>query len=239
MVAVLALIVGATGCNGGDRGPRPRPTITEDRGAAALDRAIDGLNAARSAVVSDASAVIAAARSLDAGDRAGAAGDRAEMQRLRAQIDPRQAAARTAIRRLAARLEAYSASLDALDEASEAPVLDSTQRRAVTEVVRLGRLEHRALATFTRVTTGVWPSYLALYEDGSLWHTRSRAGWYRDTQEAANAYAVFVSDDRAALDRARRLLQQVDAERARAVAATATAIAAARTALVDLAGMSP
>ena len=233
-----ALAVSAGGCSdGGD--PRPGPTITEDNGVAALGAAINGLNTSRKALLADTNLVVSAAKSFDAGDAAAAVGDRAGMQALRKDIDNRHTKANAAVTRLSARVAAYEKALTALEAAAPARALDDDQRSAITEVVRTGRAEHVAMAAFAAVIKRVWPTYRVLHDDGTTWFTRARAGWYRNSQESANAYAVLVSDDRPALERARTALQKADADRARAAAATSRAITAARTALVDLVELKP
>jgi hypothetical protein len=238
LALLSALALGAGACNdGGD--PKPRPTITEDNGVAALGAAIDAVNSSRKALLADTNVVVSAARSFDAGDAAAAVGDRSGMQALRKDIEGGHSKANPAVMRLTARAAAYDKALTALEAAAPAPALDDAQRASITAVVEAGRAEHAAMAAFATVTTRVWPTYRALHDDGTTWFTRARAGWYRNTQESANAYAVLVSDDRPALERARTALQKADADRARTAAATSRAITAARTALVDLVDLSP
>ena len=230
---LVAGVAGSAACSDGGS-PRPGPTITEDNGVAALGDAIKGLNTARAAVLSDTNAITSGANALDAGDARAAEGDRAGMGELRTRIDSGHHLAVTGIRRAPQRLATYDQALNALFAAAKAEALNATQRAAVEDVVTKGRAEHKAMTDFARVATGIWPSYGKLYEAGSTWYTRARGGWYRSTKESADAYAVMVSADRPALDRARSLLQTSDAARVRAVSRMSAAITAARTALVDL-----
>ena len=74
-------------------------------------------------------------------------------------------------------------------------------------------------------------SYRGLDEAQAAWVQRAGSGWYRTSDEAAGAYAVFVGPGRAALQQARDGLRDADATRREATARQQQALTAADTAL--------
>jgi len=56
---------------------------------------------------------------------------------------------------------------------------------------------------FRAAVAPLWPAYDALEGAEGTWSTRAVSGWYRSKDEAANAYAVMVSRNRPALEKAR------------------------------------
>ncbi|MCA1710877.1 MAG: hypothetical protein LC789_04220 [Actinobacteria bacterium] len=142
---------------------------------------------------------------------------------------------RTALAALPLRVKAYDEAAGELAAATAAVTsLDDRQRSAVTAVVTEGRKESAAANAFRVAGASAWPPYDALNADQSLWLERALAGWYRGKEEAAAAYAVLRTDKGAALERARTLLQRVDAARRPVSERERAALAQADAALAPL-----
>ena len=84
-----------------------------------------------------------------------------------------------------------------------------------------------------------WPAYDALDAVQARWLDRAQSGWYRDQQEAANAYTVLADDVRPKLQQARTLLRRVDAARRPISERQRAALAAADEALAPLRSPAP
>lgn len=228
MVWLCVLAVLLVGC--GEPRRVAGPIIDRDTGLGRLGAAIATFDQARAPVLRGTADIVAAVLALDAADDASAAGARAAASTARGQARVAIPRATTALSVLPARLTAYGRALDDLAAAEKAATrLSPEQRSALQAVIAGGRAEKDASDAFRVAGKTAWPAYVALDAAQSTWLDRRLAGWYRDPQEAAAAYAVLVGDDRGALERARTLLQRVDAarrpvsERERVALATADA----------------
>jgi len=235
MLLLLLLLTAALAGCGGQSGAGAGATRTSPP-VVGLDGALGAFDRARAALLASGDAVTRAAAALDDADAACAQGDRsgarAPRTRARAAVRP----ARTATTRLPAQVAAYRTAVDRLSAAAGGVRgLAEGQRQALADVVTAGRAEAQAYDAVAAATRRGWPSYSALDRAESTWLERSTAGWYRDRQEAANAYAVLVTDRRAALETARAGLQRADAERGPALQRVRTAVGAADSAL----GLTP
>jgi hypothetical protein len=171
---------------------------------------------------------------LDEGDALAAAGNAAGLAPVRDRTHGTVARATAAVARLPESTRAYADALDGLATAAQGAGLTSGQRQALVGVVVRGADERRALEAFLASVNGAWPAYLGLDTVEATWATRAGAGWYRSTQEAANAYAVLGGNARAALGAARPALAQADAARVSAGTAMTDALRTARAATSDL-----
>ncbi len=229
MLAALAL----TACGSGPVSTRRAQGTTT--GLARLDSAIQGFDAARATVVGQTNAIVAGATALDAADAASALGERPQAAAARATARPAVAAARIALAGLPASLQDYRTRVTELAAASSAATsLSAPQRAAVAAVGTASAAEAEAADAFRLAGATAWPAYTDLDEAQALWLTRARNGWYRSTTESANAYAVLVQDQRAALTRARTLLRRVDQARRPVSARVSAALKVAGTALTSL-----
>ncbi|MCU1589433.1 MAG: hypothetical protein JWP11_689 [Frankiales bacterium] len=209
---LCAVVVLLAGCGS----PRrvAGPIIDRDTGLHRLDIAITAFDSARSKVLAATGDVISAAVALDSADDACAAGTTKAASTARAAARAAFPKGRAALSALPGRLAAYQRSLSSLAAAEKAATrLTAEQRVALDAVVAGGRAENRASDAFRVAGKSAWPAYVKLDAAQSLWLDRRLGGWYRDTAEAAGAYAVLVGDDRPALDRARTLLERVDTAR--------------------------
>ena len=204
-------------------------------GLGRLDAAIGGFNAARTQVLTSTAAVVAGAMALDKADDACATGSASRAAAVRPPARAAGGKVRTAVAALPLLLRAYGRAADELAAAAKAATsLDAGQRAAIDAVVTGGRAEAAAADAFRVAGRTAWPAYDQLNDQQSLWLDRASSGWYRDRQEAANAYAVLLTDLRPALDRARTLLQRVDAARRPISERERGALARADTALATL-----
>ena len=179
--------------------------------------------------------VIAAAIALDGADDACAAGATTAAADARKKARAATPKAKAALSGLPARLSAYDKALDALAAAEKkATSLDADQRAAIDAVVRGGRAEARASDAFRVAGKTAWPAYASLDAAQSVWLDRRLGGWYRNIQEAADAYAVMTKEQRPALERARTLLERVDTARRPVSDEERAALAAADEALAPL-----
>jgi hypothetical protein len=207
---VLAVLL--VGCRSPER--VAGPVIDRDTGLGRLSTAITTFDAARADVLRSTGALVAAAIALDDADDACAAGAFTAAKTARAKARAAMPAARTALSLLPARLATYTRALAALGAAAKAATsLTDEQRAALGAVVAGGQAEKDASDAFRVAGRSAWPAYEKLDASQSTWLDRRLAGWYRDATEAAAAYAVQVRADRPALERARTLLQRVDAAR--------------------------
>ncbi len=180
-------------------------------------------------------ALVAAALALDAADEACATGERPPARTARARARDAVPKARAALAALPARLAAYDKGVAELAAAATAATsLSSGQRAAVEQVVTAAKAEAAAADAFRVAGKTAWPAYTALDEVQATWLNRSSAGWYRSTKEAADAYAVFIQDQQAALTQARTLLRRVDEARRPISGRVQTALRAADSALAPL-----
>lgn len=204
-------------------------------GLARLDDAIRGFSAARTQVLASTSAIVAGATALDAADEACATGRTSTAQAARPAARAAGGKVRTALAALPLRIRTYDKAARELAAASAAATsLAAAQRAAVTAVVTEGRSEYAAADAFRVAGASAWPAYESLNADQSLWLDRALAGWYRSADEAAGAYTVLRTDKNAALERARTLLQRVDAARRPVSERERTALAQADAALAPL-----
>jgi hypothetical protein len=230
--AAAAALVQLAGCAAGrEPAPSPSPVSTT---LDALGAAIRAVNRTRQAVLDDAAGLVAAARAVDEGDEAAARGDRRTAIRLRPSIDLAVRTRDAADRRIQAGIAAYGKAVEALDAVGGAPDLAAEHRAALAAVVRTARLETAADTRFATAVRSAWPAYATIHERFRTWTTRATAGWYRNDREAADAYAVLVSDHRSRLEAARTAFQQADAARTRATDSTSRAIEDARRVLAVL-----
>ena len=194
-----------------------------------------GFDTARKQVLASTGAIVAGATALDAADDACASGSRTKALAARPPARAAGGKVRTALAGLPLRVKAYTTAAAELAAATKAATsLDDPQRAAMDEVVAGGRAEAMAADAFRVAGKTAWPSYDVLNDVQSLWLDRVLAGWYRDQQEAANAYAVLGADNRPKLERARTLLQRVDAARRPVSERERAALARADTALAPL-----
>lgn len=233
-----AALVGFAGCSSG-QAPGP-DAVTQQDGqqgqppavTAALDRAVGGLDAARTELLQAPAAVVTAAMALDAADEASATGSartaRAARGPARGAVDD----ARAAVASLPDRVRAYRAALSALERAA-AP-LAADQEQALATVVIQGEAEVAATEAFAVAAGKALPAYARLDEAQARWVERASAGWYRDAQEAAGAYAVLVRPQQAALQAARDGLGAADEARRAATDRQRAALSAADAALAPL-----
>ncbi len=221
------------GCGAGPVSTRgPQGTTT---GLARLDSAIQGFDAGRAKVVAQTSAIVAGATALDAADAACALGDRPQAATARATALSAVAAARASLAELPAALQDYRMRVTELAAASKAATsLSAPQRAAVAAVVTASAAEAEAADAFRLAGATAWPAYAELDQAQATWLTRATRGWYRSTQESANAYAVLVQDQRGALTRARTLLHRVDQARRPVSERVSAALTAADAALTPL-----
>lgn len=209
--------------------------VTRDSGLPRLDAAITAFDQARTRVLTSTADLVAAALALDAADEACAAGALKAAATARTRARAATPKGRTALAGLPMRLTAYAAALSELTVAAQAAHgLSDAQRQAVADVVTGGQAEHDAADAFGVAGRAAWPAYADLDAAQSTWLDRRLAGWYRDQQEAAAAYAVLVRDGRPALQRARTLLERVDAARRPVSERERAAVAAADVALASL-----
>ena len=211
------------------------PVVNRDTGLRRLGAAITAFDAARAQVLRATGDVVAGAIALDSADDACATGVIEAAVAARAKARAATPKAHTALSVLPGRLSAYASALSALTAAGKTTTsLSDEQRRALDAVVSGGRAENDAADAFRVAGRTAWPAYLALDAGQSTWLDHRLAGWYRDAPEAAGAYAVLVRDNRPALERARTLLQRVDAARRPISERERVAVAAADTALAPL-----
>ncbi len=222
-----------TAC-GGSRSGTDRP-IGTTTGLARLDAAISGFDQARTEVLAGTGALVAAALALDAADAACSTGDRSAARAARSRARDTVPRAKAALAALPTRLAAYDKGASELAAAAKAATsLDAGQRSAVQQVVTAAKAEGAAADAFRIAGKTAWPAYAALDEAQATWLTRSSAGWYRTKKEGADAYAVFVQDQQAALTQARTLLRRVDEARRPVSDRVQAALRAADAALAPL-----
>lgn len=191
-----------------------------------------GVTATRGALVKAVDANQAAATQLDRTDALCATGAGvAARAAFRASLPLTRAARLGRIGMLAAVAE-YRRALQQL--AAAAPAVAASARPALQAAVRDGGAEAVAVEAYRRQLSAAWPSYDALSADEDVWSSHAVSGWYRSQQEAANAYAVQVSDKRTALDAARRRLAAAAAEVAGPIDRQSRTLAAANQALQPL-----
>jgi hypothetical protein len=209
--------------------------VERDTGLGRLGTAITAFDAARTSVLDATGDVISAALALDAADAACATGATPAVSAARAKARPAMARGRTALSLLPTLLTGYTTALRALSAAEQAATsLSAEQRASLDAVVAGGRAENAASDAFRVAGKTAWPAYVALDTTQATWLDRRLAGWYRDPSEAAAAYAVLVSDNLPSLERARALLQRVDAARRPVSDRERAAVAAADAALASL-----
>jgi hypothetical protein len=179
-------------------------------GVAALDAALPPFSAARARLASLSTTVTAGATALDAADTACATGKAAAAGSARKKAAAPVRAVPAALRDLPPAVSAYRKALDALSAADSGADVDSDQHRALREVVARGRAEADAYDAFRAASERAWPRYRTLDAEQAAWFARASAGWYRTTRESADAYTVYVADDRAALVAARSALARAD-----------------------------
>jgi hypothetical protein len=183
-------------------------------GLARLDAAIATFNTARAQALNATGVIVAGATALDAADEACATGSRTRAAAARPAARAAGGKVRTALAALPMRVKAYDrAATDLAAAAKAATSLTDEQRAAITAVVDGGRRESAAADAFRVAGATAWPAYEEQDRVQSRWLDRAQGGWYRTEQEAADAYSVLSDDNRPALDRARTLLQRVDAAR--------------------------
>lgn len=198
-------------------------TLVPSASLQALDAAIGSLSAARGALLADASTTTAGAAALDAVDAAAASGSAEDTRVALAAVPPGSGEAAA---RLTDRVTAYARSLVGVEDASMDPALPAELREALTALVPAGRAEVATAARLAAVT-GVgrrWEPYVELAAAADTWLVRRSAGWYRDQQEAAAAYAVLTAAPRPALTTLRRDLAEADAAQAEASATAGAAV---------------
>jgi hypothetical protein len=233
LVWLCALACLLAGCNG----PRrvEGPVIDRNTGLGRLGTAITAFDRARAQVLNATANVVTAAVALDAADAACAAGTTTAASNARAKARAATPKVITSLAALPARLTAYQGALAALAAAEQAATsLSAEQRSALDAVVTGGRAEARASDAFRVAGKTAWPAYVKLDAAQSLWLDRRLGGWYRTVEEAADAYAVLVRDDRPALERARTLIERVDTARRPVSDRVRLALAAADDALEPL-----
>jgi len=197
-----------------------------------LGETVAAVDRGRTELLAGPAAVITAATALDEADEASATGARAAARAARDPARSAVPAAAAAVAALPEQVAAYQAALGALSAAA-AP-LEPAQQAALGEVVAAGQGEADAVEAFGVAAGRAWPAYTALDKAQSSWLERATAGWYRSESEAADAYAVFVRPQRAALDSARAALGAADAARRLATDRQREALTAADAALAPL-----
>ncbi len=230
IAATLLAVLAFAGCESGHGEPRE---AVQTRFLERLSAAITDLNTARQHLADDAAAISLAAERLDDVDAVAVRGDRTAVRGRRPAAAAAVSKAAAAARRLGKDVTTYDRAVAALGAAGDEG-LDATQQAAVQGVVTAGRDELGQLHSYATVIATVWPRYESLDENQLLWLARASNGWYRNQDEAANAYVVLT--ERAGLTAARRSLSSADAARLRAARSAAAAIRTARDALAVLLG---
>ena len=236
--AAAARLAGArlTACAGGAT-PASPPSDSSAETSAGLDelaKAIDLVNGGRRTTLSHVATVIAGLERRDDVDDLAAAGERSGARTADVAADAAYGKSLAALRDLGASLTSFQRGLDTLATAALSPELDAAQRRLLGTAVAHGRTEVSVTRDFAAAVRSAVPAYDALGARLDEWLRRARAGWYRDSTEAANAYVVLVGDVRAALESGRGALSRADAARTAAVAATTRSFTLARRALAPL-----
>jgi hypothetical protein len=180
---------------------------------AALDRAIEGINASRGPLVSAMNAVVAAANHIDAVDEVTVKGDVKKVQPVRRKNIVDVPAVTDVVGRLPARIRAYTAALNTLAAAANAKDVPAHPAEAVRQVVGVGRAEAAADDAFVRGVVVAWPAYATLSGLQALWFERANSGWYETTKLAAQEYAVLTDRVRATTSRASQLFASTDQPR--------------------------
>ncbi|MDX6275652.1 MAG: hypothetical protein QOJ92_2862 [Frankiales bacterium] len=223
-LALAALAVALTGCShSGSNGQNPTPD-----GVLAVERAIPPLENARTAVGGVLDGLLSAAEAVDARDEVGARGDRSGMRALVsahpfsvAQLDAAAVAAPHGA-------QSYTEAVRVLTGAAATARLPGPQQAALTRVVGAVRAEAAADTELARIASYFWPRYRRLANLQAKWLERARGGWYRNTKESADAYAVLTSQARPPVQTARAQLEVAATARQRATEAYAAAVTAFR-----------
>ena len=207
----IAVLLGATvACSGGGgKNASPAPV----RGVAALDRAIEGINASRGPLVIAMNAVVSAANRIDAVDEATVNGDWKKAQPVRAKSVVDLPAVTDTVGKLPARVRAYTAALNALSAAATEKGIPVRPAEAVRQVVAVGRAEVAADDAFVRAVVVAWRAYAMLAGLQTLWFERATSGWYDTTKLAAQEYAVLTDRNRATTSKASELFATTDQPR--------------------------
>lgn len=226
MLAACCVVLAA--CSGGGSHP---PAV--DR-IAAVQAAIPSMERARAALSASLNSALSAAAAVDERDVDGAAGNRSAMRThaLAKPVNPTRID--LVVQSTTSAAASYAAAVEVLAGAAERAVLTDPQRGALDGVVAAARAESSTSAELAAVLTATWPAYGALVKQQAKWLTRARAGWYRNTKEAADAYAVLTSAARPAVTTARPKLEGAAGVRAQATAVYAQAVASYRLAVADL-----
>ncbi len=236
MVVLLSALGSAGGC--AQEGTRRTDLTPEERPAGPaqslqrLDAAVAEVNRTRAELLRAPAAVVAAATALDAADSASATGARSAARTARATARTAVPPAEATLAATAQQAARYRAALQVLQQAGTA--LPAPAQDALGPVVAAGEGEAAALESFGTSAGRAWPAYAALDKAQALWLERAGAGWYRSDDEAADAYAVLVRPQRAALSAARTALREADAARRPATERQRQALAAADEALGSL-----
>ena len=193
------MIAALTGCSASSGAPS-RGGVEVQR----LDAAVVGLSAARRPLLADIDAVQAAATALDEVDAVCATGDGVKARTAYRAAEPKVLAARRALSDLATGVGRYGQALSTLS--AEVDAGSAAVRTALTAVVRDGRKEASAMASFRTAVGLLWPSYDLLASQEQTWITRAVTPWYRSASEGASAYAVLTSHGRSELTGARESL---------------------------------
>jgi hypothetical protein len=194
----------------------------------AVERAIPALENARTAVGGELDALLTAAAAIDARDALGAKGDRSGMRQLVSAHPfsvPQLNAAAIAAPHGA---QSYTEAAQVLAGAAAKAELPTAQEAALTQVVEAARNEAAADTELARVAGAFWPRYGSLANLQLKWLKRARAGWYRNTKESADAYAVLTAQARPTVETARPRLEAAATARQQATAAYAAAVSAFR-----------
>jgi hypothetical protein len=210
----IAVLLGAViGCSSGGGASSPSATPSPSAGVAALDRAIESINASRGPLVTAMNAIVVAANRVDAVDVVTVKGDWKAAQKARAANVVDVPAVMDMVGRLPARVRAYTAALNELAAAANAKRVPPRPAEAVRQVVAVGRAEAAADDGFVRAVVVAWPAYAVLSGLQSLWYERAASGWYDSTKLAAQEYAVLTDHNRATTTRASQLFATTDQPR--------------------------
>lgn len=233
-LAVVAALAAAA-CSDGAT-PAPTESVQIAPSLDALDDAITAVNAGRAAVLRHVATVITALERRDELDDLAAAGERTSARSADPASDESYARVAASTRDLGPALEEFQRGLGQLAAAAASPELDTAQRRLLGTAIAHGRAEVAATRAFATQVRAALPAYDELGVRVDEWLRRARAGWYRDQQEAANAYVVLLGDVRERLEAARGAVAHADSARTRAVADTTRSFSLARRALAPLMG---
>lgn len=209
--AAVALALLAPACTKDE--PEPPKVVVATVFLERLSAAIRDVNTARKRLADDGAVLGAAALALDDVDEVAVTGDRKAARDRRPKAAGAVQKAAPIVRRLNEHVRTYQRAVTALS-AAEAPGLTPEQLAALRNAVQAGRDELNELQSYATAVTSVWTRYEKLDADQKTWVSRAYNGWYRTTEESADAYVVMT--ERPKLAAARRTFASADQRRVQA-----------------------